>query len=917
MRRLGMFSRVFWIDDQVQRCSSGSEFATREKGRTRAKQQQLLYLHGVTMNSGGPESPWNSTTLRNMSATPTASPGDIPHVATQDNPTSNTTTTGTSIQNVTDRRLTFHDDEATAVAAAAEEGGKVRGTSQYTAFGSRRSAQQQHGTSPSVVPRLASGVVVNAKNTLQSFSRINLAPTPGNGHQDSDHDFYKHIHGDNDHVPRRARNETAAIAPWATVSPVSKGLAKKMDHDASTSAHAVLTSQQSKQQLPRVAARSPSPMNHDDPLVFASAQFVETAKEASLPIQSLHPDAWANTKPAVPRDTHSDDEETAPPMESSAKRDSKRRRLLLLRLVGATVLLSVVVLAAVCTTTGSCQRGGRSGRDASTSNASEPERVAAFINSITLSGRTIAALAATAPIDGQLPEELALQWLLYEDPLRLVPDTAGDEFRLLQRYALATLAITSHVNDATTNSWWNSTMALDECQWRGIVCRDRNVSEVVGRQSVVTEMHWQGSNLSGRVSSDLGLLRFLELVDMSQNRLSGPFPTTFGLWTNLQFFNVGFNSALSGIIPTTFALWTVLQNFTVSGNALVGTLPRVIQEWVKLEHFDISDNGIVGVLPEAIAEWSNLMHFDAGSNTDSASNRLTGSLPSAVGKWTALKYFRVNWNLLVGSLPETLQQWTLLETFDAYENDLTGSLPDSFGQWSNLRTFHIGENEQLTGSLSESFGNWTDMESFEAQENNLVGKLPDSFGQWTNLRNFSIVRNGLTGSLPNTIGQWTNVESVKFSVNAFTGSFPTVIGQWTNLGTFWASDNKFRGSLPESIGQWSKLIAFNIDRNNVTGSLPESIAQWSDVMRFSVCSNRLTGTIPPWVSNWTSIETVFLELNSFTGVIPNGICGPNLTILAADCMAEVTCNCCTSCNETLKAKYMFDEDDTLLVETGT
>ena len=63
--------------------------------------------------------------------------------------------------------------------------------------------------------------------------------------------------------------------------------------------------------------------------------------------------------------------------------------------------------------------------------------IATFIQSITLSEDAIAYPPVTT--GSATPNELALQWLIEDDPLQVNAVTAARQFLLQQRYALATL----------------------------------------------------------------------------------------------------------------------------------------------------------------------------------------------------------------------------------------------------------------------------------------------------------------------------------------------------------------------------------------------------------------------------------------------------------------------------------------------
>lgn len=81
-----------------------------------------------------------------------------------------------------------------------------------------------------------------------------------------------------------------------------------------------------------------------------------------------------------------------------------------------------------------------------------------------------------------------------------------------------------------------------------------------------------------------------------------------------------------------------------------------------------------------------------------------------------------------------------------------------------------------------------------------------------------------------------------------------------------------------------------------TGSLPEAIGRWTDLFYFDVSENNLTGSIPESVSQWQNVGVALFNDTNLVGAVPDGLCDAmNLTDLAADCVAEVQCSCCTDC----------------------
>jgi len=382
-----------------------------------------------------------------------------------------------------------------------------------------------------------------------------------------------------------------------------------------------------------------------------------------------------------------------------------------------------------------------------------------YINSITFSTEAIRYPAFENQTS--TPEEQAVEWLIQDDPLEL--SVVTNQSRLMQRYALATIAFGTGLGFGNHDSWLSED---HECFWYGIDCD----SDSDGQPTTVLTINL--SDLDGRIPADIALLSNITEIDLKDN-------------SNLQ-----------GTLPSSIGKLELLEYFNVDDCRLSGTLPTSIRQWTNLKLFSIQENSFTGPLPESIGNWKALFYFGILGNS------LNGTLPESIGEWTALEWFDISDNDLTGTLPESIGEWTALEWFLINDNDLTGMLSESIGNWTALNQFNIGYND-FSGTLPESIEGWTALNGFTIRYNDLTGTLPESIGEWTALNWFFVQFNELTGTLPESIGNWSNVFSVDLSNNAFNGTIPESILNWKNTSDSfsWAflNNNSFTGTFASEI----------------------------------------------------------------------------------------------------------------------
>lgn len=212
---------------------------------------------------------------------------------------------------------------------------------------------------------------------------------------------------------------------------------------------------------------------------------------------------------------------------------------------------------------------------------SRSESIAAFINTITLTGRFI----SYPPTTGS-PEERALQWLIDEDSLQLSADSGPGRFRLTQRYAMAVFYFTTN-----GSAWFDSSGWLgggSECTWFGVNhCYDGTFGDA-GTQSYVAEVDMDpaggGNNIRGPFPTELGLLSSLLYLELDQNFISGQLPSEIG---NLR----------------------LIREFHINDNSMTGTIPSTVSNWARAFKLYFFNNNFSGSVPDGICQY-----IDAGDD---------------------------------------------------------------------------------------------------------------------------------------------------------------------------------------------------------------------------------------------------------------------------------------------------------------
>ncbi|XP_010263446.1 PREDICTED: uncharacterized protein At4g06744-like [Nelumbo nucifera] len=210
---------------------------------------------------------------------------------------------------------------------------------------------------------------------------------------------------------------------------------------------------------------------------------------------------------------------------------------------------------------------------------------------------------------------------------------------------------------------------------------------IIENLSDLAIFHANSNFFTGKIVSQIGKLRFLYELDLSNNKYTGSFPMPVLNAKNLSFLDLRFNSFCGYLPPDVFTL--NLDVLFVNNNQFDGPIPYNL-----------------GSTP---ARYITFAH-----------NRFSGSIPRSIGK-------------AAGTLTEVL----------FLNNQLSGCLPYEIGLLKKATVFDAGNNH-LTGPIPYSFGCLKRMQLLSFAGNKLYGQVPEVVCALPKLANLSLSDNYFT-----------------------------------------------------------------------------------------------------------------------------------------------------------------------------
>ncbi|CAL9084858.1 unnamed protein product, partial [Musa hybrid cultivar] len=245
--------------------------------------------------------------------------------------------------------------------------------------------------------------------------------------------------------------------------------------------------------------------------------------------------------------------------------------------------------------------------------------------------------------------------------------------------------------------------------------------------------------LFGSLPDDLGDCTTLLRVRMGQNYLTGSLPKGFLYLPELSLLELQnnyltgamaeetakkpaklvqlnlSNNRLSGPLPSSIGNFSSLQMLLLSGNQFTGELPSQLGVLKHVLKIDVSRNNFSGGIPPEIGDCISVTYLDLSQN------ELIGPIPARLSQARVLSYLNLSWNHLSESIPQDIGSMKSLTSADFSHNDFSGRIPET-GQFAYFNASSFLANPRLCRSASDPCSS-SSKDQHHGVKSQLPGKL--------------------------------------------------------------------------------------------------------------------------------------------------------------------------------------------------
>ena len=408
-----------------------------------------------------------------------------------------------------------------------------------------------------------------------------------------------------------------------------------------------------------------------------------------------------------------------------------------------------------------------------------------------------------------------------------------------------------------------------------------DIPQEICRLKNFTVLSMAANNLSGMIPSCIYNMSSLTELSLVMNNLNGSLPSNmFHTLPNLIFFEIGINQ-FTGPIPISISNASVLQSLDLGHQKnLVGQVPNLEKlqdlQWLNLQFNNLGNNSAIDLkFLKYLTNCSKLAMLSI------AGNNFGGNLPNSIGNLsTELKQLYIGENQISGKIPAELGHLVGLILLAMNFNHFEGIIPTTFENFQKMQVLALSGNK-LSGYIPPFIGNLNQLFKLDIYHNNFQGNIPPSIGSCQKLQYLDLSHNNLSGTIPLEIFHLFSLSNLlNLSHNSLSGSLPIEVSMLKNIDVLDVSENHLTGDIPISIGECISLEYLLLRGNSLNGTIPSSLASLKGLRYLDLSINQLSGSIPDVMQNISGLEYLNVSFNMLEGEVPiDGVFG-NSTQLA-------------------------------------
>ncbi|KAK4720961.1 hypothetical protein R3W88_011194 [Solanum pinnatisectum] len=247
--------------------------------------------------------------------------------------------------------------------------------------------------------------------------------------------------------------------------------------------------------------------------------------------------------------------------------------------------------------------------------------------------------------------------------------------------------------------------------------------------------------LNGVLPNSIGnLSSTIQNFEIGDAHINGLIPTGISNMSGLMTLDFQGNS-LTGNIPSDVGKLKQLQGLYLTNNKLQGHVPEAVCHFSNLVKLFLNGNELSGLIPECLGNLSMLQKLYLGSN------KFSSKFPLSLWKLSDLLYLSVSRNSIEGEVSSDIGELPAIVGLYLHSNHFSGVIPTRFGELQNLQYLDLSNNS-FFGQIPLPFANLITLEFLNLSSNALSGTIPKSLEKLSYLKSINVSFNNLEGEIP-------------------------------------------------------------------------------------------------------------------------------------------------------------------------